>query len=235
MAANEHSHVRAKLSSHGLITPILERVFSFLHAVSLPYLLLRYGPLARYRQGLPPKQGHAFESVVVEACVLLWVGVEAAILLLLPYGQARGLWIAGGFLAGIRAADIVQVSVNTYVFDHIRVRRSRIIKSAVRTLLLNFVNYLELICCFAIIYSALPTGLPNATGIGDTIYFSAISQLTVGYGDIAPHGGARIVAVVQGIIGLIFTVFVLGRIVSLLPKVAESSDHGAGRGDEPHQ
>jgi Ion channel len=224
MAKDRKPSTRAGARSYGWVMPFFERLFARLHAISPPYLLLRHGPLARRRARLTAAEAHDLDAKVVEVSILCWLIVEATVVIVGPFGAAHGFWLAAGIVAGMRSADILQVSINMYVFDPVRSRPSRVVKSIVRTLLLNFVNYLELIACFAVLYLTMPAGLRNAHSKGDVLYFSAISQLTVGYGDIAPVGGARIVAVVQGVIGLIFIVLVLGRIVSLLPEVAEVSN-----------
>jgi hypothetical protein len=57
-------------------------------------------------------------------------------------------------------------------------------------------------------------------GIADCLYFSAITQLTIGYGDIAPLHGLRAIAVVQGVLGFFFTVILVARLISELPQIS---------------
>lgn len=51
----------------------------------------------------------------------------------------------------------------------------------------------------------------------DLLYFSFVTQTTVGFGDIAPTAdGTRALAVSQAVLGQLFPVTVVGRAVSLL-------------------
>jgi len=49
-------------------------------------------------------------------------------------------------------------------------------------------------------------------------YFSIITQLTIGYGDVYATGWLRIIAAAQGLIGALFVIVVLGRAVLSPPK-----------------
>jgi voltage-gated potassium channel Kch len=67
--------------------------------------------------------------------------------------------------------------------------------------------------------------LAGAESWMDAIYFSVVTQLTIGYGDIRPLGEARFVAAMQGLIAVAFTILILGRIVSVLPKIESVMKH----------
>ncbi len=111
------------------------------------------------------------------------------------------------------------------VFDQLRTHEQLVISSAVRTLVLSFLNYLELLACFGIVYSTMPGTLVGSTGWMDDMYFSVVTQLTIGYGDIRPIGWARVVSVAQGLVAVAFTILILGRIVSVLPKIGSVMKH----------
>lgn len=144
-------------------------------------------------------------------------------------GNPRGgaLWFVP-VLAGLRVVDIMQTSVNIAVFDQIRVTGVHRVASLVRTLVLTAINFLELIVCFALIYwsglGALTFQQVPATRFTEALYFSAITQLTIGYGDITPGGWLRGVAVSQGLAAYFFTLLMVGRVVSLLPRLREVVD-----------
>ena len=66
-------------------------------------------------------------------------------------------------------------------------------------------------------FALLAGGQPVAGGIGgllQALYFSAVTATSVGYGDIVPAGGARVLAVVEGIAGLILFGCVVSKFVS---------------------
>jgi hypothetical protein len=49
-------------------------------------------------------------------------------------------------------------------------------------------------------------------------YFSAVTQLTIGYGEKLPKDFLRLLVVIQATIGLFFTVLIFARFVSFLPR-----------------
>lgn len=85
--------------------------------------------------------------------------------------------------------------------------------------------YLAFGLAFSLMYSAVhqtdPTAFVNMADarLGDTNYFSFVTMTTLGYGDITPIGAAaRALVVMQTLIGQIYLVVVVARIVSLLGK-----------------
>lgn len=59
--------------------------------------------------------------------------------------------------------------------------------------------------------AAIPSGLP---GLLPALYFSAVTATSIGYGDIVPTGVARVLAVGEGIAGLILFGCVVSKFVS---------------------
>jgi len=91
---------------------------------------------------------------------------------------------------------------------------------------LSLWNFLEMMLCFAVIYSAMLTRIGGAESVGDAYYFSAITQMTIGYGDLAPLGPLKLVAPCQGIIGFLFGLFVLTRFIAFLPSIGAVQEDG---------
>ena len=66
-------------------------------------------------------------------------------------------------------------------------------------------------------FALMSNGAPIATGVHGllpALYFSAVTATSVGYGDIVPAGGARVLAVGEGIAGLILFGCVVSKFVS---------------------
>jgi potassium channel LctB len=55
---------------------------------------------------------------------------------------------------------------------------------------------------------------PDLEGLGTAIYFSFVTALSIGYGDVVPLGGLRILAVIEGIAGLLIFGCVISKLVS---------------------
>ena len=89
--------------------------------------------------------------------------------------------------------------------------------------------YLAFGMAFSLLYAAIVTVNPDAFvnmtggGLGDTNYFSFVTMTTLGYGDIAPvEDIPRALVVFQTLIGQIYLVVVVARVVSLLGKPNQS-------------
>src|SRR5436309_8615097 len=55
---------------------------------------------------------------------------------------------------------------------------------------------------------------PDLNGLGTAIYFSFVTALSIGYGDVIPLGALRILAVTEGIAGLLIFGCVISKLVS---------------------
>ncbi|MCE9603231.1 MAG: potassium channel family protein [Gemmatimonadetes bacterium] len=154
----------------------------------------------------------------VERYLTVWITLESLLLASFALGLAVPHGVTAA-LAVIRIVDILQAVVNLMVFDQLRTPQTLIISSAVRTLVLSMINYLELIICFAILYESMPHQLAGANDWTDALYFSVVTQLTIGYGDVTPIGPAKAVAAVQALFTFAFTVLLLGRIITVLPRI----------------
>lgn len=163
----------------------------------------------------------------IEVYLLFWLAIEAAAVTI-GTGN-RGAAVTFIFLAAscIRIADIIQITGNISLFDRLKINwRYYYIENTVRTILLSLINYLELIVCFGFIYCVLGRDgrwLTFKESIFDGYYFSGVTQLTIGYGDITPMGPVKYLALFQGFIGFLFTILILGRFISLLPEITEDA------------
>ncbi len=217
------------LREYSLITWFFERVFWGLHQLS-PARLVRRSRNAHISSEafrVDPHGSTVRRARRVEAYIIAWFVVEALLIATSAEHWHWALWIPRAIVT-VRILDIFQQSVNMSVFDQLRSDERLVISSAVRTLVLSFLNYIELLVCFGIVYTTLPGSLVGSTGWIDDLYFSVVTQLTIGFGDIRPVGLARLIASVQGLVSVIFTILMLGRIVSVLPKIDTVMKHAPG-------
>jgi hypothetical protein len=93
-------------------------------------------------------------------------------------------------------------------------------------IVLSFVNVLELCICFGLLYASDWHRLSVAGRSATAFYFSAITQTTIGYGDVYPTGYLRIIAACQAFISLVFAALVFTRFVGTLPRINAILDDG---------
>ena len=84
-------------------------------------------------------------------------------------------------------------------------------------ILLLIVWVMGLILGYGLILDAIREQLhPEPSGLSTTLYFSAVSLLTIGYGDVVPVGtAARVIALVEGATGLGVVAVVISLLFSL--------------------
>jgi hypothetical protein len=166
--------------------------------------------------------------------ISLWFALEIVLLVAVSKYPRAGippcLIVSALIASGARLVDIVQANVNMHVFDGVRFSSvGHHVASHLRSTLISVWNYVEMIGWFAIAYY-FSDGLCNpgenskctAPGCFDSIYFSAVTQLTIGFGDLKPiELKAKLLVISQGLLGTLFVIFAISRFASLLPSVRE--------------
>lgn len=72
--------------------------------------------------------------------------------------------------------------------------------------------------------SGLAIGFLERWGVGDSLYFTFVTGLTIGYGDLVPQRAAsRLLAVVIGFSGILMTGLVAALIVQALQETARDA------------
>lgn len=128
-------------------------------------------------------------------------------------------------IAILRIVDIIQNAANVSIFGQLGTEYPEV-EDITRSLVLLVLNYVELIGWFGLIY--LVCELKNVSSFYDPFYFSVMTQLTVGYGDIKPIRIAKAVAGVQATLGWAMTVLILARFISSLPIIRDRhNDRGS--------
>lgn len=198
------------------------------------FLLQRFSPERLFTWSRSDIQNHFPEDVsrkenarrrgrAIEKYILGWLIIESATALACAVTTRLSILIPLGALVSIRLLDIIQMTVNLTLFDHLRIHTHKYwVESSVRNLILSMVNYAEMMVGFGVLYAILMAQGGHFTGAEsplDGFYFSGITQLTIGYGDIAPIGAAKALTLFHGLAGLLFTLFILSRFITLLPEI----------------
>jgi Ion channel len=72
-------------------------------------------------------------------------------------------------------------------------------------------------------------GYLEAWTVGEAVYFTFVTGLTIGYGDITPsHPTARIMAIIIGFIGILLTGLIAAIGVRALQVAMDANDRGGG-------
>ena len=206
------------------ITETARKCFHFAKRLTFMHLLSKKITLFRPRSALTPEEVGSKDftrrrAFAVDMYILGWVSAELLLVLASLVGGAVWIRILTGVLAACRIMEIVQVTVNATILDSLSGRSDERVASRARMVIIAAINFIELCVCFGVLYAS---DLPRLHGAGQAataFYFSVITQVTIGYGDVNPTGWLRIVAAFQALISLIFVILVFGRFVAALPQV----------------
>jgi Ion channel len=173
---------------------------------------------------------------VVEEFILFRIAVLIVHCLILGlwYGSTGTLWLVAAILPVMRILGIFGFHLERHVFAPEREAKTSLggtstgeirgePASVARLVILGMINYVELIVSFGIVYAAGCRACPEFVSfsgtlkpetVRDYVYFSGVTQLTIGYGEYSPHGLTRLFAMLQALIGLNVTMFSFARFVS---------------------
>lgn len=88
--------------------------------------------------------------------------------------------------------------------------------------------FVILTICMFYFGGAVETLNRTPSSMGETVYFCAITALTIGYGDVVPTTGfGRIDAVLLGLIGLVFTGLIVAAAVRGVQEASRQARHRA--------
>ena len=92
--------------------------------------------------------------------------------------------------------------------------------------LLHFVRGVLMSLFFILLVLAVITANVDNMPLSDAIYFTFITALTVGYGDITPSSGAtQAISVLAGVVGVIFVGLLVAVSVRALRDAVEETRH----------
>jgi Ion channel len=157
----------------------------------------------------------------VDIYILACLTVEIGCVVMISFGLARYSLARYTILilAVLRLIDIIQVNINLSLFDVLRVGKEfNYMASVVRSIINVIINYFEIILCFGIIYSVNQKYLTDVIQWTDAFYYSAVTQITVGFGQSMPHEYVKLLTVLQFLLGYFFTALIIGRFIGLLPQ-----------------
>jgi Ion channel len=212
---------------YGLITPSI--MFFFRMLQFLPFQVFYGNKTDHYHEVLKGKTSEEKKNIAkqraifMEKVILTYMGFE----ILMPFIYENYLhdviWFKYfiSIVLALRLIDIIQVNVNMILFDSIRTEGFNRITKYTRAILLIIWNYFELILIFGFFYLSNHELLKGFATWTDSYYFSTITQLTIGYGDLSPTGKIRFVTAFQGFIGTMFLAFIISKIISLVPELKE--------------
>jgi hypothetical protein len=210
--------VMIQSEDYGFLTGFLRKVFFALDEIPSRLFLGRRSGVKLPRDPDALRREAQKRAVKVDLYVCSWIVIELTCVF--ACGLWPGHWLLSSLVTlvcSVRIAEVFLSNTNIAIF---RVAQNPTVASVLRILILTIVNNGELFLCFAGIYAA-NSHLLSSKSSWDALYFSGTTQLTVGYGDVLPKGWLRCVAVVQGWMGTMFALLILGRLVGIMPALRE--------------
>lgn len=165
---------------------------------------------------LVEKKGPRYKDLAVDVCIVLKLIFPVIALLNNWQFQPMIYW----FMVWVAAETVFYIPAMIFASDtHMRPRSYR------RSMLLLFLNYVELILVFGVLYSAGDHFNKPFTHWFDGIYFSISTATALGPGDYIPHTlTAKILISIQQILFLWFVVISLNFFTSNIERKGYFSD-----------
>jgi hypothetical protein len=212
----------SSLAEYSPVTHWVLKLFEWMKWLSPAKWLSFSNPLFKSRNTLTPEQVQDKEfgqrrRRSIELYMFCWWVVEI-ILLGLTWILTRNSWLAVLFtiIASLRIIEILQVTLNAAMVDALGGLPDELPEWRVRMLILSGINFLELIICFGIIYAVNLPDLAHAGSPLTAYYFSFMTQLTGGTGDVFAYRGLRIAAAGQSLVSILFILLVIARFMASL-------------------
>ena len=218
-------HFALENRRHGPLTAGLHLLLRMLRWISPVWWLGRRWPSFRDQEDLTLEQIRDRKFTRkrirdVDLYVLIWLVVELILVGIYEEIPVESPWsTVVGVVAVLRIIEVLRVALAAALFDQILRHSDNRVVSSPRLIVLGMVNFFELILCYGLVYTNSIALLKNASTVNDALYFSGVTQLTVGFGDVVPSGFLREVMISQGLAGFVIAILVLGRLVGSLPQV----------------
>ena len=216
-----------RLNLRGWLTPLIDRVTTWFTSPSKMFFEPRTKSLERKSLKATAKRAKQVDTYVVAGLF-----VEVASYFAVVFLRTRCLLctaVCGALTAVVivKILEIPSTALRVALFDRVHLDRGveHGVASRARMVVLGFVNYVELIACFAVIYA----WAPEALGLSEPdwfapFYLSAVSQLTIGYGELHPEGWLRPIACIQGLLALMLILLLIGRFITMLEQDVNLED-----------
>ena len=215
---------------YGVVVPFFDGLTNLLTAISRAIIVNRRAPVDIREAEDDVRHASALRVERFLGCMVVDTRFLAA--------GSRLMAIPLRFLALLpvtwRIIDMAAYALRVVLFDPIQPLPAppHVLISAVRSVLLGYVNLAELVLCFASYYAAWPQFLSHSAWASadwlTPVYFSVMTQATVGYGDWTPTGPFRVLACLQVAAGLLLVTALIPRMLNLLQRSDVLSPPSAG-------
>jgi hypothetical protein len=210
-----------EIKQYSPITFYLERLFFYFQYLSIANILFKTREIQQegIKDDESAKRLTIWRGSRIEYYILSWFLFEI-ISAFLIWSMSNILQLIILAAISYRLFDIFQSAININIFDRLRRgNRSHYVATISRIVILSILNYFELWFCFGIIYSSNLVKLNLEKTWYDPYYFSVVTQLTIGYGDIQLIDKSKIWAIIQGLLGFILGLVAITRVIAWLPKM----------------
>jgi hypothetical protein len=181
--------------------------------------LRRFSAFTIVRHFIPDKHYHVF----VDCYLLAHLTIAVLCFSVLPAGRFNLVTVLLLAYGAWRCFELIVLHVNQVLFDEYRVLRDGLPVDDLnyRRLVLSIIhNYVELLFWFAFFYRQLAFHFSRQHPLEDpwtALYFSVVTQATVGYGDVTPTDWiGRALVIAQVALGIFLVIAVLARWMSIM-------------------